>query len=316
MTNETVLIIGACGQLGSELTGALRKVHKRVIASDLKEPVAALGDAEFIRLDVLHKASLAKVIRHEKVTQVYHLAAILSATGEKKPELAWRVNMKSLRNVLNVSAELKVKRVFFPSSIAVFGNSTPKVNTPQFTSIEPDTIYGISKQAGEQWCHWFHKNKGLDVRSLRYPGLISYKTQAGGGTTDYAVEIFYHALAHNHYDCFLKEGTTLPMMYMPDAVRATIELMEAPAERITVHTSYNLAGFSFAPEEIVASIQKHLPEFKVDYIPDFRQNIAESWPQSIDDSQARNDWNWKPKFDLDETVADMLANVKVPLLNY
>lgn len=312
MTNETILITGACGQLGTELAEALRKIHKRVIATDLKEAVPALGDTEFRKLDVLQPQELANLIRSENVTQVYHLAAILSATGEQKPDLAWNINTNGLRNVLEVCTNLKVKRVFFPSSIAVFGNSTPNINTPQYTAIEPNTVYGITKQAGEQWCQWYFKNKGLDVRSVRYPGLISYKTQAGGGTTDYAVEIFYDAVAGNTYKCFLKEDTVLPMMYMPDAVNATLQLMEAPTESLSVRTSYNLAGFSFAPKDIVAEIQKHLPEFKTTYEPDFRQQIAESWPQSIDDTYAQKDWNWQPKFNLDKTVADMLQHIKVP----
>lgn len=313
MTNETILITGACGQLGTELTEALRKIHQRVIATDLKDAVAALGDAEFRKLDVLHKPSLVEIIHKEKVTQVYHLAAILSATGEKQPELAWRINMKGLRNVLDVSAELRVKKVFFPSTIAVFGSSTPKINTPQFTAMEPNTIYGISKQAGEQWCQWYFRNKGLDVRSVRYPGLISYKTKAGGGTTDYAVEIFHEAVATKKYACFLKENTVLPMMYMPDAVRGTIELMEAESEKISVRTAYNFAGFSFAPKDIVAAIQHHIADFEVEYAPDFRQQIAESWPQSIDDSFARKDWGWQPKFNLNKTVADMLLHVASPV---
>jgi nucleoside-diphosphate-sugar epimerase len=313
MTNETILITGACGQLGTELTEALRKIHQRVIATDLKDPIAALGDAEFCKLDVLHKPSLVEIIHKEKVTQVYHLAAILSATGEKQPELAWRINMKGLRNVLDVSAELRVKKVFFPSTIAVFGSSTPKINTPQFTAMEPNTIYGISKQAGEQWCQWYFRNKGLDVRSVRYPGLISYKTKAGGGTTDYAVEIFHEAVAAKKYACFLKENTVLPMMYMPDAVRGTIELMEAESEKISVRTSYNFAGFSFAPKDIVAAIQYHIADFEVEYAPDFRQQIAESWPQSIDDSFARKDWGWQPEFNLSKTVADMLLHVASPV---
>lgn len=314
MKKDTILITGACGQLGTELTEALRKIHHRVIPTDLKDAVSALGDAEFRKLDVLHKPSLAKIIEKEKVTQVYHLAAILSATGEKQPELAWRINMKGLRNVLDVSAELGVKKVFFPSTIAVFGSSTPKVNTPQFTAMEPSTIYGISKQAGELWCQWYFRNKGLDVRSVRYPGLISYKTKAGGGTTDYAVEIFHAAVATKKYTCFLDKNTVLPMMYMPDAVRGTVALMEAPAKNITVRTSYNFAAFSFAPIDIVKAIQHHIQDFEVVYSPDFRQQIAESWPQSIDDSFARKDWNWEPEFDLEKTVADMLLHV-APLVH-
>lgn len=311
MNSDTVLVTGAGGQIGTELVLALRKLYKNVIASDLKDPSEVLKQGgEFVRLDVLSKNSLTEVVQRFKVNQIYHLAAILSATGEKNPELAWRINMKGLRNILDVSVENGIKKVFFPSTIAVFGPTTPKVNTPQYTVMEPNTIYGISKQAGERWCDWYFQKRGLDVRSIRYPGLISYKTKAGGGTTDYAVDIFFEAVEHQTYKCFLKEDTTLPMMYMPDAIRGTIELMEAPAEKISVRSGYNFAGFSFSPAELAAEIKKTIPDFGISYEPDFRQAIAESWPQSIDDSVARKDWGWKPEYDLERMAQDMLVNIQ------
>lgn len=310
--NDTILVTGAGGQIGTELVLALRKIYKNVIASDLKDGSEELKrGGEFIRLDVLYKNGLADCVKRFQVTQVYHLAAVLSATGEKNPEMAWRINMKGLRNVLDVCVENNVKKLFFPSSIAVFGPTTPKVNTPQFTVMEPNTIYGISKQAGERWCDWYYQKRGLDVRSIRYPGLISYKTKAGGGTTDYAVDIFFEAVENRKYECFLKEDTILPMMYMPDAIRGTIMLMEAPAEKISTHSGYNFAGVSFAPKDIVRQIQKSLPDFTVTYQPDFRQQIAESWPQSIDDAVAQHDWGWKPEFDLEKITQDMLAHIEV-----
>lgn len=310
MEHDTILVTGAGGQIGTELVIALRKIYKNVIASDLKEPNQILKESgEFIRLDVLYKNGLSDCVKRFGVTQIYHLAAVLSATGEKNPELAWRINMKGLRNILDVCVEHKVKKLFFPSTIAVFGPTTPKVNTPQFTVMEPNTIYGISKQAGERWCDWTFQKRGLDVRSLRYPGLISYKTKAGGGTTDYAVDIFFEAAEHKKYTCFLKEDTVLPMMYMPDAIRGTIELMEAPAEKITVRSGYNFSGFSFAPRDLAIEIQQQLPDFKINYEPDFRQGIAESWPQSIDDAVAKSDWGWKAEYDLRGMTTDMLLHV-------
>ena len=297
MENETILVTGAGGQIGTELVLALRKRYKNVIASDLKDGSDELKQGgEFIRLDVLYKNGLSDCVKRFNVTQVYHLAAILSATGEKNPEMAWRINMKGLRNVLDVCVENRVKKLFFPSTIAVFGPTTPKVNTPQFTVMEPNTIYGISKQAGE--------------RCIRYPGLISYKTKAGGGTTDYAVEIFFEAVTNKKYECFLKEDTALPMMYMPDAIRGTIDLMEAPVEKISTRSGYNFSGFSIAPKDVVAEIKKHIPDFAVTYKPDFRQHIAESWPQSIDDSVAQKDWGWKPEYDLAKMAQDMIVNIR------
>ena len=309
-TADTILVIGACGQIGSELTMALRKIYSNVIAADLKEPGNEVRDSGlFIRLDVLNKPSLYETVKKYNITQIYHLAAILSATGEKNPELAWRVNMKGLRQVLDACFELGVKKLFWPSTIAVFGPTTPRQNTPQWTVMEPNTIYGISKQAGERWCDYYFQKRNLDVRSVRYPGLISYKTPGGGGTTDYAIDIYFEAKKNNHYTCFLAEHTRLPMMYMPDAIRGTIELMEAPAEKVKVRSSYNISAISFTPQEQALSIQKILPEFKIGYAPDFRQKIAESWPESIDDSVARADWGWKPEYDLDGMTKDMLENV-------
>jgi nucleoside-diphosphate-sugar epimerase len=309
MQSDTILVTGACGQIGTELVLALRKIYNNVIASDLKDATGDLKDGPFERLDVLHKPGLNDLVKKHNVTQIYHLAAILSATGEKNPEFAWRVNMKGLRNILDVSIENNLKKVFFPSTIAVFGPTTPKVNTPQYTVMEPNTIYGISKQAGERWADYYFQKKGLDIRSIRYPGLISYKVKAGGGTTDYAVDIYFEAKEKKSYECFLQEDTILPMMYMPDAIRGTIALMEAPAEKIRIRSAYNFSGMSFAPKDVAAEIVKHIPDFKITYKPDFRQQIAESWPQSIDDSYAQQDWGWKPEYDLAKMTADMLQHV-------
>ena len=310
MNNETILIIGASGQIGSELTLALRKIYSNVIATDLKDPIDEVKQSgKFERLDVLSKNHLNDCIKRNGVTQVYHLAAILSATGEKNPELAWRVNMKGLRQVLDGCVEFGVKKLFWPSTIAVFGPTTPRQNTPQWTVMEPNTIYGISKLAGERWCDYYFQKRNLDVRSVRYPGLISYKTPGGGGTTDYAIDIYFEAKKNKHFTCFLSENTRLPMMYMPDAIRGTIELMESPAEKVKVRSSYNISAIDFTPNEQAVSIQKLVPEFKIDYAPDFRQKIAESWPESINDSVARTDWGWKPEFDLDAMTEDMLKNI-------
>lgn len=313
MQKEKILVIGASGQIGVELTLALRKIYGNgnVIASDLREQNPLLeGTGPYVSLDVMNKEMLHVQVIRQNITQVYLLAAILSATGEKNPGLAWHLNMQGLLNVLDIAREEKLHKVYWPSSIAVFGPTSPKQNCPQQTIIEPITVYGISKYAGEFWCNYFHHRFGVDVRSLRYPGLISYKSAPGGGTTDYAVEIFYEALEEKKYECFLKEDTYLPMMYMPDAIRATIELMEAPKEKITIRTSYNISSMSFSPKEIATEIKKHIPDFAVQYKPDYRQAIADSWPQSIDDSVARNDWGWKEEFSLNAMAKDMLTNLQ------
>jgi nucleoside-diphosphate-sugar epimerase len=312
MVKEKILVIGASGQIGVELTLALRKIYgaTNVVASDLREENDLLkGTGPYVSLDVMNKEMLHVQVIRQNVTQVYLLAAILSATGEKNPNLAWHLNMQSLLNVLDIAREEKLHKVYWPSSIAVFGPTSPKQNCPQQTIIEPTTVYGISKYAGEFWCNYYHQRYGVDVRSLRYPGLISYKSAPGGGTTDYAVEIYHEAIEEKKFNCFLKEDTYLPMMYMPDAIRATIELMEADKNKIAIRTSYNLSGMSFSPKEIAAEIKKHIPEFGIQYKPDYRQQIADSWPQSIDDSVARKDWGWKEEYDLQRMTTDMLQNL-------
>ncbi|HKZ37380.1 MAG TPA: NAD-dependent epimerase/dehydratase family protein, partial [Chryseolinea sp.] len=298
MKKEKILVIGAGGQLGSELTQGLWKYHgkENVIASDIKQPEGILAQGNFEILDVLKPEGLLAFLQKNKFTQVYHLAAVLSATGEKNPKAAWKLNMDSLIHVLDAAVMLKIEKVYWPSSIAVFGPTTPKIMTPQHTIMDPITIYGISKQAGERWCEWYHQKHGLDVRSLRYPGIIGWKTHAGGGTTDYAVEIFFQALSQKSYECFLKSDTLLPMMYMDDAIRATLDLMKAPVDKIKIRSSYNVTGMSFSPAEIAAEIKKHIPEFEITYKADFRQSIADSWPKSINDSAAQIDWSWKPQF--------------------
>jgi nucleoside-diphosphate-sugar epimerase len=312
MKKEKILVIGASGQIGVELTLALRKIYggAQVVASDLREENELLkGTGPYVSIDVMNKEMLHVQILRQNITQVYLLAAMLSATGEKNPPLAWHLNMQSLLNVLDIAKEEKLTKVYWPSSIAVFGPTSPKIDCPQQTIIEPTTVYGISKYAGEFWCNYFFQRYGVDVRSMRYPGLISYKSSPGGGTTDYAIDIFLAARDKKNYSCFLEEHTRLPMMYMPDAIRATIELMEAPAEKIKVRTSYNLAAMSFSPVEIAEEIQKHIPDFTVSYNPDSRQDIANSWPQSIDDSSARMDWGWKHEYDLPKMTHDMLVNL-------
>jgi nucleoside-diphosphate-sugar epimerase len=312
MPKEKILVIGASGQIGVELTLALRKIYgnANVIASDLREENELLkGTGPYVSLDVMNNEMLHVQVIRQGITQIYLLAAILSATGEKNPSLAWNLNMQSLLNVLNIAREEKLHKVFWPSSIAVFGPTSPKNSCPQQTIIEPTTVYGISKYAGEFWCNYFHMKYGVDVRSIRYPGLISYKSAPGGGTTDYAVEIYHQAMEEKKYKCFLKKDTYLPMMYMPDAIRATIELMEAKSNKISIRTSYNISGMSFSPKEIAAEIKKHIPGFSISYKPDYRQVIAESWPQSIDDSVARKDWRWKEEFDLASMTGDMLENL-------
>ncbi len=312
MIKEKILVIGASGQIGVELTLELRRIHggANVIASDLREENDLLkGTGPYVSLDVMNKEMLHVQVIRQNITQIYLLAAILSATGEKNPALAWHLNMQSLLNVLEIAKEENLQKVYWPSSIAVFGPTSPKKNCPQQTIIEPITVYGISKYAGEFWCNYYHQRYGVDVRSLRYPGLISYKSEPGGGTTDYAIEMFYAALEKSEYSCFLREDTYLPMMYMPDAIRATIELMESDAKQITVRTSYNISGMSFSPKEISSEIQKHIVGFSTTYKPDYRQQIAESWPQSIDDTVAGKDWKWKPAYGLSEMTTDMLANM-------
>ncbi len=313
MLKEKILVIGASGQIGVELTLSLRKIYgnNNVIASDLREQNPLLeGTGPYVSLDVMNKGMLHVQIIRQNITQIYLLAAILSATGEKNPGLAWQLNMQGLLNVLEIAREEKLHKVYWPSSIAVFGPTSPKKNCPQQTIIEPTTVYGISKYAGEFWCNYYFNKFGVDVRSLRYPGLISYKSAPGGGTTDYAIEIFHEALEEKKYESFLKEDTYLPMMYMPDAIRATIELMETPADSISIRTSYNVSSMSFSPKEIFSEIKKHIPDFLIEYKPDYRQSIADSWPQSIDDSVARNDWGWKEEFDLSAMTKDMLDNLK------
>jgi nucleoside-diphosphate-sugar epimerase len=313
MQKEKILVIGASGQIGVELTLGLRKIYgdANVIASDLREENPLLkGTGPYVSMDVMNKEMLHVQVIRQGITQIYLLAAILSATGEKNPNLAWHLNMQGLLNVLDIAREEKIHKVYWPSSIAVFGPTSPKQQCPQQTIIEPTTVYGISKYAGEFWCNYYFNRYGVDVRSLRYPGLISYKSAPGGGTTDYAVEIYHEALEQNHYDCFLREDTYLPMMYMPDAIRATIELMEAPSDRVRVRTSYNLSGMSFSPKEIAESIRLYQPDFSITCHPDYRQAIADSWPQSIDDSVARNDWGWKEEYDLNRMTGDMLENLR------
>lgn len=309
MKKERILITGAGGQIGAVLTKALRKSYgaHQIIATDIRPLAEANGP--FDTLDILDAKRLHELVRKHRITQIYHLAAILSARGELNPKAAWEVNMQGIMNVL-VEAKNEQLKVFFPSSIAVFGSQTPSTNTPQHTVLEPETVYGISKAASENWCQYFHKRYGVDVRSVRYPGIIGYETLPGGGTTDYAVEIYHQAIQHQTYECFLEPDALLPMMYMPDAIRATLELMEAPADKIKVRTSYNLAGMSFAPAEVAAEIQKLIPDFSVRYKPDFRQQIADTWPNSIDDSAARNDWGWKPEYDLAGMTADMVRHLR------
>lgn len=313
MAKDKILVIGACGQIGVELTLALRKIYgdANVVASDLREENELLkGTGPYVSMDVMNKEMLHVQVIRQNITQIYLLAAILSATGEKNPNLAWHLNMQGLLNVLDIAREEKLDKVYWPSSIAVFGPTSPKQLCPQQTVIEPTTVYGISKYAGEFWCNYYHQRYGVDVRSIRYPGLISYKSAPGGGTTDYAIEIYLEALAEKKYKCFLKEDSYLPMMYMPDAIRATMELMHAPGNQISVRTSYNISGMSFSPKEIAASIQKHIPGFQLSCEPDYRQAIADSWPQSIDDAVAFSDWGWKPEYDLDKMTVDMIANLK------
>jgi nucleoside-diphosphate-sugar epimerase len=308
-----ILIIGACGQIGTELTQQLRKLYgiENVIASDIRKlNNDVVNDGIFEVLNALDFNQIEHIIEKYQVEEVYLMAALLSATAEKNPAFAWDLNMNSLFHVLNLAKAGKVKKIFWPSSIAVFGPTTPRENTPQFTIMEPTTVYGISKQSGERWCEYYHNIFGVDVRSVRYPGLISWSTPPGGGTTDYAVDIYHKALRDGKFECFLSEETRLPMMYMDDAIRATIEIMQAPTEKIKIRSSYNLSGVSFTPKEITEEIKKHIPDFTISYKPDFRQKIADSWPGSIDDSSARTDWGWKHNFDMDLMTVEMLENLQ------
>ena len=308
-----ILIIGACGQIGTELTHRLRTIYgnENVIASDIRKlNNEVVNDGIFEVLNALDFNQIEHIIEKYHVEEVYLMAALLSATAEKNPAFAWDLNMNSLFHVLNLAKAGKIKKIFWPSSIAVFGPTTPRENTPQYTIMEPTTVYGISKQSGERWCEYYHNIFGVDVRSVRYPGLISWSTPPGGGTTDYAVDIYHKALSDGKFECFLSEETRLPMMYMDDAIRATIEIMQAPSENIKIRSSYNLSGVSFTPKEIAAEIKKHIPDFTISYKPDFRQKIADSWPGSIDDSSARTDWDWKHNYDMDAMTVEMLENLK------
>jgi nucleoside-diphosphate-sugar epimerase len=309
---EKILVIGACGQIGTELVAALRETYPpdSVIAADIRGETDSLqGRGPFIHLDIMDRETLQVIVRKKQITQIYLLSAILSATGEQYPQRAWQLNMQGLINTLEVAREEKLARVFWPSSIGVFGASAPKTDCPQDAILDPATVYGISKLAGEQWCRYYFDRYGLDIRSLRYPGLISYKTLPGGGTTDYAVEFFQHAFSQRNYTCYLEPDTRLPMMYMPDAIRATLMLMEAYPKQIRIRSSYNISAMSFTPEEHGAFISRRLRPLEITYLPDYRQKIAESWPGSIDDSMARRDWNWKPVYGLEEMTKEMLLRL-------
>ncbi len=314
---ENIMIIGASGQIGSELTMKLREIYGsgHVYATDLKEPAPdVLQSGPFELLDVMDDKRLIHFVIRHHITQIYHLAAVLSGNAEKLPMQAWHINMNSLLNVLDLAKEVEeIKKVFWPSSIAVFGPTTPKRKTPQLTVMEPNTVYGISKLAGERWIEYFHKRYHVDTRSVRYPGLISYKTEPGGGTTDYAVEIFYHAIKSGRYECFLDKHATLPMLYMSDAIEATVKLMESEASSLSIQSAYNIGGLSFSPEELAAEIKKHIPDFTITYKPDFRQDIAATWPESIDDTVARKDWGYHPQYDLPELTELMLKEIQKKL---
>jgi nucleoside-diphosphate-sugar epimerase len=313
INKDTILLIGASGQIGTDLTMSLRTIYgaSHVVASDIKSASREVMESgPFEQLDIMDPVRLNEIVLKYKVTQVYLLAALLSATAEKNIELGWALNMKSLSHVLDLARHGKVKKVYWPSSIAVFGPTTPSINTPQHTIMDPNTVYGISKQAGERWCEYYYQKFGVDVRSIRYPGLISWKAKPGGGTTDYAVHIFHEAIKYGRYQSFLSETTSLPMMYMPDAIRATLELMEAPADSIKIRSSYNVAGTSFNPAEIAAVVKQYIPHFEIAYKTDERQAIANSWPQSINDSLAREHWNWKHEYDLGNMAEDMMLNLK------
>ncbi len=313
MSNETVLIIGSCGQVGTELTENLRSIYgaSNVIATDVRRPDSPFWDeGPFELMDVLDQNRLVELLQKYKPTQIYHLAALLSASAEKNPKIGWRLNMDGLFYVFDAALDFGVKRMFWPSSIAVFGPNTAKENTPQHCIMDPNTVYGITKQTGERYCEYYFKRYGLDVRSIRYPGLIGYKADAGGGTTDYAVEIFHEALKTGKYECFLGENTSLPMLYMPDAIKATLDITHADSNQVKIRSSYNISGFSFTPQILAEKIKKHIPKFEISYKPDHRQAIADSWPKSISDTEARQDWGWKNDYDLDAMVADMILNLK------
>ena len=311
---EKILVTGSAGQIGSELVIALRKKYgnENVIATGRKTmpPKEITDNGPFEIVDATDKESFKAIIKKYNIKIIYHLVGILSAVGEKNPNAAWKVNMDSLKNVLDIAVESNIKRIFWPSSIAAFGKTSPKKDTPQSTILEPNTMYGVTKVAGELLCNYYHEKYGLDVRSIRYPGIISYKTLPGGGTTDYAVAVYYDAIKKGEYEFFVNEKTVLPMMYMDDAIRATIELMEAPSEKISIRTSYNLTAFSASAEEFAKDVKTFIPEFKYTFKPDERQNIADSWPKTIDDSQAKKDWNWKPEFNLHKMSEDMLKNLR------
>lgn len=308
-----ILIIGACGQIGTELTQKLRETYgnENVIASDIRKlNIDVVNDGIFEVVNALDYNQIEHLVEKYQITDVYLMAALLSATAEKNPAFAWDLNMNSLFHVLNLAKAGKIKKVYWPSSIAVFGPTTPRDNTPQYTVMEPSTVYGISKQTGERWCEYYHVQYGVDVRSIRYPGLISWSTPPGGGTTDYAVDIYHKAITEGKFTSFLSENSALPMMYMDDAIKATIGIMQAPAEQIKIRSSYNLSAMSFTPKEIAEEIKKHFPDFTIDYAPDFRQKIADSWPASIDDSRAREDWGWKNDFNMDNMTVEMITKLK------
>lgn len=311
MPKDNILVIGSQGQIGTVLTEALREYYtnNQVVASDINIPSTAVK-GPFEQLDILDGNALHHLVKKHNITQIYNLAALLSAKGEQNPRQTWNVNMNGLFNVLEIARQERLDRVYFPSSIAVFGGQTPRKATPQFTVLQPETMYGITKEVGEHLSQYYYKKFGVDVRSLRYPGLIGHQSLPGGGTTDYAVDIFHKAVAGETFECFLECDTTLPMMYMPDAIRATLELMEAPVEKLSMHYGYNVRAMSFSPEELAKEIQKHIPNFEITYQPDYRQQIAESWVESMDDSYARNDWGWQEEYDMAAMVKDMLLHLK------
>lgn len=309
---DKILVIGACGQLGGELTVALREQFGKdnVVAADIRRPDDELAEGPFTLLNVLDMGELSHLVDTHQITQIYQLAAILSAKGEQEPMQAWKLNMEGLLNVLEVARNKKLEKVFWPSSIAIFGSHTPKEQVPQYTIADPITVYGISKLAGERWCNYYFEKYGVDVRSLRYPGLIGYNTAPGGGTTDFAVDVYYKAIQQEHYTCFVSENTRLPMMYMEDAIQATLKLMATEPAKVKIRGSYNVSSMSLSPGEIVRAIRKHIPDFSVSYNPDYRQKIADTWPSSLDDEAARQDWGWQQKYDLDTMTADMLSHLK------